>query len=189
MRDERRALAWTLGICAALIAAGALFQQLFIASVAAIVFAFARLGGYRERRRLRQDQLSFRQRLAEELEFDTAHSITCRPRRIIEREEFEDEGALWIFDGGEGRYLALCGQDYYETPRFPSSHFEVIIGTRHRIVIGIRSHGMRVPSTTVVTGDEIAWATFPEQDVTIFAAPPDAELPAILDALRAIHSS
>ena len=184
MRDERRTLAWTFGICVALFAAGAFFQQLIIASIAAVVFAFARLGGYRDRRRLRQHQLSFRQRLTEELEAGTAYSITCRPKHIIEREEFEDEGALWIFDGGEGRYLALCGQDYYETPRFPSSHFEVVMGARHGTVVGIRSHGPRVPSSAVVSGEDIAWATFPERDVTLFHAPADAELPAILHALR-----
>lgn len=189
MRDERRTLAWTLGICVGLLAAGEMFQQLIVASIAAMIFACVRLGGYHERCRLLAHQLTFRQRLAEELESGTAHSITCRPKRIIEREEFEDEGALWIFDGGEGRYLALFGQDYYETPRFPSSHFEVVIGTRHRTVIGIRSFSTRLPSTIVVTDDDIAWGTFPEQDVSTFAASPDAELPAILHAFRTMSAA
>ena len=61
---------------------------------------------------------AYRQRLAEELESGQAHTITCRPSRIIEREEFEDEGALWIFDGGEGRSMAICGQEYYGDASF-----------------------------------------------------------------------
>ena len=97
--------------------------------------------------------LAHRRRLAEELESGQAHAITCRPSRIIEREEFEDEGSLWIFDGGDGRYLAIRGQEYYETPRFPSPHFEVVMGARHRLVVGIRSHGLRVPSTLAVKGE------------------------------------
>ena len=91
-----------------------------------------RLSSYRERRRLRRHMLSHRQRLAEELESGSAYAISCCPSRIIERTEFEDEGAFWIFDGGDGRYLAICGQEYYETPRFPSAHFEVIMGSRHK---------------------------------------------------------
>ena len=102
---------------------------------------------------MRRHMLAHRRRLAEELESGQAHAITCRPSRIIEREEFEDEGSLWIFDGGDGRYLAICGQEYYETPRFPSPHFEVVMGARHRLVVGIRSHGLRVPSTLAVKGE------------------------------------
>jgi len=146
MRDERRAALVTVSTCAAVVLIGVFVRFPVVGAVAAGAFALMRFSGYRGRWRLRQDMLAHRQRLAEELEGGQAHSIVCRPSRIIEREEFEDEGALWIFDGGDGRYLAICGQDYYETPRFPSSHFEVVMGARHRSVIGIRSHGLRVPS-------------------------------------------
>ena len=114
--------------------------------------------------------LAHRQKFAEDLESGQAHVITCRPTRIIEREEFEDEGALWIFDGGEGRYLVISGQEYYKTPRFPSSHFEVVMGARHGLVIGIRSHGLRIPSTLPVTGDDIPWDNLPNSDITVFSA-------------------
>jgi hypothetical protein len=184
MRDERRTLAWTIGICVVILTVGAFLQQLIIAGVVATIFALVRVGGYLEHRRLRQHQLAFRRRLTEELESENAYIVTCLPKRIIEREEFEDEGAFWIFDGGEGRYLALCGQDYYGTARFPSSHFEVVMGSRHRTLVGIRSHGSRVPSSVVVCGKDIPWDMFPERDVTLFDAPPDADLSVILDALR-----
>jgi hypothetical protein len=128
--------------------------------------------------------MSVRQRFADELEGGIAHSITCDPQRILERKEFEDEGAFWIFDGGDGRYLALCGQDYYETPRFPSSHFELVLGNRHQTVLGVRSHGRRVSASAELSGQDIAWETFPKRDVTLFHAPVDAEVPAVLRALQ-----
>ena len=184
MRDERRAAIITVSICAFLILIGVLVRFPVVGAVGAGAGALMRFSGYRERRRLRQHMLAHRQRLAEELESGQAHAITCRPSRIIEREEFEDEGALWIFDGGDGHYLAICGQEYYETPRFPSSYFEVVMGARHRLVVGIRSHGLRVPSTIVVKGDDIAWNSFPDRDITVFAAPPNAELPVILRSLE-----
>ena len=184
MRDERRAALVTASICAAVILIGIFVRFPVVGAVIAGVFGLMRFKGYRERRRLRRHMLALRQRLAEELESGQAHAITCRPSRIIEREEFEDEGALWIFDGGDGRYLAICGQEYYATPRFPSSHFEVVMGALHRMVVGIRSHGSRVPSTLVVKGDDIAWDSFPDRDITVFTAPPNAELPVILRSLE-----
>jgi len=184
MRDERRAALITASICAVIVLLGVLVRFPVIGAIVAGSFALMRFSGYREGRRLRRDMLAHRQRLAEELELGQAHAITCRPSRIIEREEFEDEGALWIFDGGDGRYLAICGQEYYETPRFPSAHFEVVMGARHRSVVGIRSHGLRVPSTVVVKGDDIAWDSFPDRDITVFSAPPNAELPVILRSLE-----
>jgi hypothetical protein len=184
MRDERRAALVTVSICAAIFLIAALVGFPVVGAVVAGTFALMRFSGYRERRRLRRHMLAHRQRLAEELESGQAHVITCRPSRIIEREEFEDRGALWIFDGGEGRYLVISGQEYYETPRFPSSHFEVVMGARHRLVVGIRSHGLRVPSTLVVKGDDITWDSFPDRDITVFSAPPSAELPVILRSLE-----
>lgn len=184
MRNERCAALITASICAVIVLLGVLVRFPVIGAIVAGLFALVRFSGYRERRRLRRHMLAYRKRLAEELELGQAHVITCRPSRIIEREEFEDEGALWIFDGGDGRYLAICGQEYYETPRFPSAHFEVVMGARHSSVVGIRSHGLRVPSTLVVKGDDIAWDSFPDRDITVFTAPPNAELPVILRSLE-----
>jgi hypothetical protein len=184
MRDERRAAMITVSICAVFALIGVLVRFPVVGSVVAGAFALMRFSGYRERRELRRHMLAHRQRLAEELESGQAYAITCRPSRIIEREEFEDEGALWIFDGGNGRYLAICGQEYYGTPRFPSSHFEVVMGARHRLVVGIRSRGLRAPSTLVVKDDDIAWDSFPARDITVFSAPPNAELPLILLSLK-----
>lgn len=133
--------------------------------------------------------LSYRQNLAEELATGEAHAIKCSPTRIIEREEFEDEGAFWIFDGGDGSYLALCGQEYYESRRFPSSLFEIVLGARHKSFIGIRSKGPRIPSTLIVSGKDISWDTFPGKDITLFRAPANAELPEILRGLGAAYAA
>jgi hypothetical protein len=188
MRDESRAALITTSICIAVILIGALTRLVFVGAIIACVFAFMRFNGYRERRRLRRHMLAFRRKLSEELEAGQVYSVVCRPSRIIEREEFEDEGSLWVFDGGDGNYLAICGQEYYETPRFPSSHFEIVMGARHQSVVGIRSHGLRVPSTLVVNGDDIAWKAFPNKNITFFTAPPNAELPVILRSLEKANS-
>lgn len=184
MRDERRAALVTGSICVVIVLTGVMLRCPIAAAVVAGVFAVMRFRGYWERRQLRHHMLAHRQTLAEELESGQARSIVCQPNRIIEREETEDEGALWIFDGGNGLYLAICGQEYYKTPRFPSAHFEVVMGARHGTVIGIRSHGLRVPSTLVVKGDDIPWDSFPDKDITLFSAPPSAELPVILRGLQ-----
>ena len=189
MRDERRAALVTVSLCAAIVLVGVLVRFPGLGAITAGVLALMGLSGYRERRRLRRLVLAYRQRLAEELESGQAHVITCQPIRIIEREEFEDEGALWIFDGGEGRYLAICGQEYYETRRFPSSRFEIVMGSRHGSIIGIRSRHLRVPSTLVVDGNDIPWESFPDGDVTVFDAPRNADLPAILQGLEASRTA
>jgi hypothetical protein len=185
MQDERRVGFWTIGIALCVILLGALLSYTVVGAVIGIGFVLVRFNSYRERRRLRKHMLSHKQKLVEELEAGNAYAIACRPARIIEREEFEDEGAFWIFDGGNGSYLALCGQEYYETPRFPSAHFEIVMGARHKSVIGIRSKGLRIPSTQVVSGKDIAWEMFPAKNITLFHAPANAELPAILSSLAA----
>lgn len=185
MQDEYQAAGITVLICAAAVLIGMFVRSPVLGAVVAGAFALMRFSSYRERQRLLRHMLAHRQKLAEELESGLAYVITCRPTRIIEREEFEDEGALWIFDGGDGRYVAIGGQEYYETPRFPSSHFEVIMGARHRMILGIRSRGLRAPSTVVVTGDDIDWESIPDRSITVFSAPPNAELAVILRSLEA----
>ncbi len=185
MRDERRAAFVTLAVCAAVVLVGVVGRYPMAGAVVAGVFAWMRLGGYWERRRLRRGMMEHRQRIAEELEAGQVRVIRCQPSRIIEREEFEDEGAFWIFDGGDGRYLVICGQDYCETPRFPSADFEVVLTARRRLVVGIRSLGPRMPSTLVVKAEDIDWDCFPEEEIVLFSAAPNAELADVLRGLEA----
>jgi hypothetical protein len=184
MRDERISLARTLGICAAILAAGSYLRTPVTAFMAAVLFTFGCFGGYCHRRRMRAQMRQFSKHLTDELNAGIAQTITCRPARIFEREEIEDEGAVWIFDGGDGRYLALSGQDYYETARFPSTHFEIVMGSRHKTVLGIRCLGVKMPSSTIVSGRGTSWNSIPEADVIPFPARADAELHEVLEALR-----
>src|SRR3954463_11681288 len=97
MRDERRAGLITACICAAIVLAGMLMRFPIIGAVVAGTFALMRFSGYREGRKLRRHILAHPHRLAGGWEAGQPHSILCRPSRIIEREQFEDEGSLWIF--------------------------------------------------------------------------------------------
>jgi hypothetical protein len=187
-REPRKAVVSVL-VCAAIIGLGVAFDFPVVAFIMAGLFAAVRIGGYFERRKVRRHMMTFYRKLADELEAGDARVISCRPVRIFERKEFEDEGAFWIFDGGNGRYLALCGQEHHETPRFPSDHFELILGARHRVFLGVRAKGKRMPSTMVVEGDEISWDTFPEEAVTLFDAPRDGDLPAILRSLDGVRQA
>lgn len=184
MSDERQAALVTAAVCAVVVLIGVVGRHPMAGAVVAVAFGLMRLSGYRERRRLRRSILANRQKILEELETGQVRVISCQPSRIIEREEFEDEGAFWIFDGGDGRYLAICGQDYHETPRFPSADFEVVLSARHRLALGIRSRAPRMPSTLVVKGKDIEWDSFPEHEITVFSAAPNAEVPAIMQALE-----
>jgi hypothetical protein len=177
MRDERITLIVTVAICAAIVVIGTFMHAHWLALIIAGAIALIQLSGYQQRRYIRRHTLVHRQELAEELEAGQARVIACSPTRIIERPEYEDEGTFWFFDGGDGRYLALCGE---ESARFPSSQFEVVIGARHGWIIGIRSRGTRVASTLVVNPEDVAWESFPNKGYTVFSAPPNAELREIL---------
>ena len=188
-RRDSESLAWTVGLCAGLIAIGLLVQQLIISSIGAVLLAAAEIDNFLKRRRVRNSWLRSWQQLAEELELSTAFVIACEPVRIIEREEIEDEGALWVFDGGEGLYVALCGQIFEATPRFPAARFNVVMGARHQTMLGIRSRGLRSPSSVVVSYNDSAWATFPKSPVTLFHAPKNADLPTIHVALQTSNAA
>jgi hypothetical protein len=46
--------------------------------------------------------------------------------RVVEFEEFEDEGACYAFDAGNGRAIVLTGQEFYEDESFPNSDFSIV---------------------------------------------------------------
>jgi hypothetical protein len=46
--------------------------------------------------------------------------------RVVEFEEFEDEGACYAFDAGNGRAVILTGQEFYEDESFPNSDFSIV---------------------------------------------------------------
>lgn len=46
-----------------------------------------------------------------------------RARALAEVEEYDDEGAHYVFDLGDGRLVWIAGQDFYEERRFPCLEF------------------------------------------------------------------
>lgn len=44
----------------------------------------------------------------------------------VEFEEYEDEGACWAFDLGDGRILFIRGQEYYRDGDFPCLEFSIV---------------------------------------------------------------
>jgi len=107
----------------------------------------------------------FAGRLEVEAQTGRAYSILCKPTRIITRTEIEDEGASWIFDGGDGNYLGLFGQDFWETPRFPSSFFEIISGATFRTIIAMRSLADTHPPLSYISVPEEAWKPIWKSDL------------------------
>jgi len=51
-------------------------------------------------------------------------TISCK--RFIEVEEFEDEGACYLFEIDDKRLFLLFGQEYYSDAEFPSTDFSLV---------------------------------------------------------------
>jgi hypothetical protein len=182
-RNETRELIITLSVAGALAVVGIATGWSLPFGVLAFLWTMGRVVGWGKRASLLKSQNAFLNKLSEDAGSGVVHCVECRSTRLIEREEFEDEGAFYVFDGDDDNYLALVGQDFYETPRFPSDHFEIVRGGKHRILLGIRSRGKKLAPVRVVGGEQLPWDDFPTNDVTIFSAPRGAEVKTILNAL------
>jgi len=60
------------------------------------------------------------------LEADRAEVYDFRARAFAELEEYEDEGACFAFDLGDGRLAFVVGQRFYPEARFPSLDFSLV---------------------------------------------------------------
>lgn len=60
------------------------------------------------------------------LERDRARVYDIRARAFVELEEYEDEGACYAFDLGDGRLVFVTGQEFYPEARFPSLDFSLV---------------------------------------------------------------
>jgi hypothetical protein len=184
-KDERRELVWTLAIAIAILAVR-LTGRTDIALIALAVFGFERTLTLLTRWRLRRVRDSSLKRLTDELDAGTALVLACDPVRILRRKEAEDEGSLWILECHGGRYVAVCGQDGMSTVRNPMSHLEVVMGARRRTVLRVRGRGTPLPVAEI--DSRVTNAELPVNDVTLFHAPPGADVPVILEALRNINA-
>lgn len=65
-------------------------------------------------------------RMRAALEHDRAEVYDIEARGYADFEEFEDEGACYAFDVGDGRLVFLAGQQFYPAARFPSLDFSLV---------------------------------------------------------------
>ena len=64
--------------------------------------------------------------LSEALDNGSAKEEIIEADRMIEVEEFEDEGACFLFEVEEKKLLLLYGQECYPSSRFPCTDFSLI---------------------------------------------------------------
>lgn len=82
------------------------------------------------------------------LAIDRAIVHSVQAHYCVRFEEREDEGDLWLFQVGADELLALQGQIYYETKRFPALKFEVV--EIPSLPVAIRAQSAKVtPDETV----------------------------------------
>ena len=88
-----------------------------------------------------------------------------KSNRVIEIEEYEDEGAGYIFDIGNGKILFLKGQRFFpadESMEWPNSEFEIVRTVHGNLWIGIFCYGKGLePAQVIPTSkckQDIVWA-------------------------------
>jgi len=99
--------------------------------------------------------------------------------RVIEVEEFEDEGSGYVFEIDSNRSLILKGQRYFpaeDSMEWPNDKFEIVRTQAHELWIGIFCHGKKLePCRRIETQDcdpEFVWAEIEE----IFSGTPEEYL-------------
>ena len=65
-------------------------------------------------------------RMRDALEKGKAREVRITAAKVAEAEEIEDEGACFFFEVSTAQIVALQGQSYYATKRFPNSDFRLI---------------------------------------------------------------
>ncbi len=80
----------------------------------------------RDFRRLARDLGTMAEGLESALRKNAADVYDIRSRRFAEFEEFEDEGACYVFELDENRLVVLSGQEFYESAAFPSLDFSLV---------------------------------------------------------------
>ncbi len=76
----------------------------------------------RDNRAVSQSLSNFR----DALQHARARVERIQAQRMIEIEEFEDEGACYFFEIDDRRLFQLSGQEYYSSTQFPSTDFSLI---------------------------------------------------------------
>ena len=92
-------------------------------------------------------------------------AISVEATAVVTIEEYEDEGAGFVFDVGDGKLLFLKGQQYWpaeEGMAWPNSNFEIVrtvVGNRW---VGIFCHGAPLEPVEVLQAaecrEDLVWA-------------------------------
>jgi hypothetical protein len=65
-------------------------------------------------------------RLERALSTGRAREFRIQSERVAEIEEYEDEGACYVFEFAEGASIVVSGQQFYATDTFPNADFSLI---------------------------------------------------------------
>lgn len=65
-------------------------------------------------------------RLESSIRRDLAEVTRITASEVVELEEVEDEGACYGFQLPDNRIVFVCGQDFYESRKFPNSDFSLV---------------------------------------------------------------
>lgn len=106
----------------------------------------------RDMRRHSGDLGTMARGLESALRKDAAIVYDIRSRRFAEFEEFEDEGACYVFELEDDRLVVLSGQEFYESARFPSLDFSLIFvldEDERRVDMLIEKRGPKAPAGKV----------------------------------------
>lgn len=92
-----------------------------------------------------------------------------KSNKVIELEEYEDEGASYFFEVNSGKLFYLSGQDYYSTPKFPNTDFSIIglIDSAGNLVDSIiEKNGKKLePYKTISAKQKLSMYTPPNESI------------------------
>ena len=88
------------------------------------------------------------------LAIDRAIVHSVQAHYCVKFEEREDEGDLWMFHVGAEELLAVQGQTYYESSRFPALDFEVVEIPGLPVIIRTRSAKVSPDETVRAPGSD-----------------------------------
>lgn len=125
----------------------------------------------------------FRKQTAEDAETGKVRSIRVQAVRVLVRQWPLDGIHCLIFDGGKGRYLAVVGQQFPETHRFPSTDIEILLGTRHGTLLTVLHRGKKFESVEYVSSEDIPLGPLPDQPFTVFEAAENATVAQLIGTI------
>ncbi len=97
----------------------------------------------------------------------TARVETICSTRFIEVEEFEDEGACYLFEIEDKRLFLLSGQEYYSDSKFPSTDFslvDILDANRNPVESYVEKRGEKLKPCRIISAKEKLKEVIPYED-------------------------